>query len=285
MVRPGSPREGLLRQYGAEIVPGHLGDPHSLESACHDASVVLATATGAQGRLPGDTLRSVDRDGMRALVDSARRANVPRFVYMSVSPNLPSSTPLVRYKREIECLVRGSGMAWVVIQPSAFMETWLDRRAGFDAGAVKAVLLGSGEAPVSYVSVRDVAKVTASVTSPLSHVTYTTLPVGGPAALSALDVVRIFEEEIGRRIAVMHVPRLFARGAELFLRRFHPALSSELGIGAYRAASGDVIEPSRLVWEMAGRQVTVRDFARSTARAAFTERMRLLLGGAGGAQV
>jgi len=217
---------------------------------------------------------------MRALVDTARRGRVRRFVYLSVSPNLPDTTPLVRYKRETEAAVRGSGMGWVVIQPSAFIETCLDRRAGFDVAGGRVGFLGSGDAPVSYVSVRDVAKVAAAMASPLSDVSRTNIPVGGPVALSAREVVRIFEEESGHSFAVVHAPTPVARGAGFLLRPFHAELSSALGIAAHRAAQGDVIERSPLVQDLVGRPVTVRDFARYTARAALAARIRILLGGA-----
>src|SRR5438477_7526752 len=130
LVRPGSPNEEMLRQIGVELFPGDLNDTGSLEAACRGAATVVSTATAVSRRLPNDSLLNVDRIGQRALVDASRRAGVRRFIFASVSPNLPRTTPLVRYKREIETAIRGSGMAWVIVQPSAFMETWLTRRSG-----------------------------------------------------------------------------------------------------------------------------------------------------------
>jgi uncharacterized protein YbjT (DUF2867 family) len=135
LVRPGSPREELLRGLGVEVVAGDLTDQRSLEVACRGVMTVISTATGAARRLPGDGLRHVDRDGQRALVDAARRGAVRRFVYVSVSPNLPRAIPLVKFKREVEAAVKGSGLAWVIVQPSAFMESWLTPRAGSRSSA------------------------------------------------------------------------------------------------------------------------------------------------------
>ena len=282
LVRPGSPQEEKLRRAGVELVPGDLTDPRSLETACAGVGTVISTATGANGRLPGDTLASVDEQGQRALVDAARRAGVRRFVLTSVSPNLPRATPLVRAKREAESAVKASGMAWVLVQPSAFMETWLTPRSGFDISRGKAAILGSGEAPVSYVSRHDVARVIASVADPDSDVRRTYLPVSGPDALTALDAARIFEEESGRNMTVMRAPTWVARGMSRLLRPFDPALSSTLGIAAYLAEKGDVVEPSKTVRELLRDPITVRDYARAEARAALTERVRVLLRGTGG---
>jgi len=285
LVRPGSPRIEMLRGIGVELVYGDLNDPPSLETACRGVATVVSTATGAARRLPGDNLRNVDWIGHRTLVDAAHRAGVRRFVFTSVSPNLPRTTPLVRYKRETETTVKASGMGWVLVQPAPFMETWLTRRSGFDVSAGKAAILGSGEAPVSYVSRRDVAKVTAAVADPSSSVTRTYLPVGGPDELTLLDAARIFEEESGRRMTVLRAPSYLARGMGFLLRPFDPVLSSTMGIAVHMAEVGDVVEPTKTVRELNANPVTVRDHARATARAALTERVRVLLRGAGGTRV
>jgi uncharacterized protein YbjT (DUF2867 family) len=266
LVRPGSPRIELLRGLGVDLVAGDLRDVRSIEAALRGITTVLSTATGAARRLPGDSLRLVDRDGQRALVDAARRGGVRRFVFTSVSPNLPRATPLVRYKRETEAAVRGSGMAWVIVQPSAFLETWLGPGAGFDVASGRALLVGSGEAPVSYVSVRDVARVIAGVVEPESGVSRAHVPVGGPDAVTPLEAVRIFEGEAGRRFSVLRVPVPIARAVGFLWR--DPAFSSALGLSAHRAVAGDVVPASELVGRLVERPVTVRDHARSAARAA-----------------
>ena len=285
LVRPGSPGEEFLRRIGAEIVPGDLRDVRSLERACRGVSTVVSTASAVRPRLPGDSLRSVDRDGQRALVDAARRGGVRRFVYLSVSPNLPRATPLVRCKRDIEMTVRGSGMAWVIVQPSAFMEVWLRPRAGFDATAGKAVVVGSGEARVSYISRLDVAKVVARVVPMDSDVTRTNLPLGGPEPASTMDVVRAFEERSGRRFRVAHVPAMMVRGMGFLGRPFLPTASSLMGMAAHTAIHGDVIEQTETVRGLLPCPKTIRDFVREEARAALTERVRVLIGGAGGTRV
>jgi len=174
-------------------------------------------------------------------------------------------------------LIRASGMAWIIVQPAVFMETWFTRRAGFDVSSGKAALLGAGEAPVSYVSVRDVAKAVAGVVDAEPEVTHTFLPLGGPEPLAPLDAIRIFEEESGRRYTLLRGPTSLARGMSLLLRPFDPGLSSTLSLAAYLADHGDFVESPEPVWDWIQRPVTFRDFARSAVRAALTERVRLLL--------
>jgi uncharacterized protein YbjT (DUF2867 family) len=282
IVRPGSPREDSLHGYGVETIPGDLRDVRSLEAACRGVSTVISAVSGASRRLPGDSVKSVDREGQRALVDAARRGGVRRFILVSASPNLTRDIPLVRYKREIEASVRGSGMSWVIAQPSVFMESWFTRRRGFDVNAAKAVLLGAGDAPVSYVSVRDVAKAVAGAVDAEEDAARMYLPLGGPDALTPLDTVRIFEEESGRHFTVLQAPAPLAKGLSVLLRPLDAGLSSKLGMAAHLAHHGDVVESPKPAWEWIQRPVMLRDFARTAVRAALTERVRLLLRGAGG---
>src|ERR1051326_4889735 len=87
LVRRGSPNEEMLQRIGVELVPGDLTDTPSLEAACRGVHTVASRPPAAPRRLPGDTLRRVDRDGQRALVEAAKREGVRRFVFASVSPN------------------------------------------------------------------------------------------------------------------------------------------------------------------------------------------------------
>lgn len=285
LVRPGSPREEFLHRIGVETMQGDVKDVRSLERACRGASTVISTANAVRPRLPGDSIQSVDRDGQRALVDAARRGGVRKFIYVSVSPNLPRSTPLVRYKREIETAVRGSGMAWVIVQPAAYLETTLRPSSGFDAATGKVAVLGSGEAPVSYISIRDVAKAVAGIAGDHTEVTRTLLPMGGPETASVMDLVEAFEHDTGRRFHVVHAPAPVARGMGFLLRPFYPAFSSRLGIAAHKAVAGDVIERSDVVRMLVPRPTTIREYVRDAARAAVVDRVRVLIGGAGSSRV
>ena len=276
LVRPGSPREELLRRHGVEIIQGDLRDVPSLERACRGASTVVSTATAIRPRLPGDSIRTVDQRGQRALVDTARRNGVRRFIFTSVSPNLPRSTPYVRYKREIETTVRGSGMAWVIVQPAPFLETSFHPQAGFDAMAGKAAVMGSGDMPVSWISVHDVAKAMAGVASQLTDMNRAHLPLGGPEPASTMEMVQAFERDTGRIFRVFHAPRSLAGGLGILLRPLYPALSSTLGMSAFMARSGDVIERSEIAKLLVPQPVHFRDFVHDEARAAVVERVPML---------
>ena len=96
-------------------------------------------------------------------------------------------------------------MTWTILRPSIFMDVWLSPFFGFDYPAGRVTTYGDGTAPISWVSLGDVGELAArSVTS--SAAANKVIEFGGPEPLSPLDVVRIFEDAMGRRFDVQLVP-------------------------------------------------------------------------------
>jgi uncharacterized protein YbjT (DUF2867 family) len=193
-----------LRELGADLRVGDLKDPETLEPACVGADAVISTASSTTSRREGDTIESVDRDGQLALVDAASKAGVGRFVYVSF-PEFDVEFPLQTAKRTVERRIRETGMDSTILQPTNYMEVWLSPLVGFDPAAATARIYGAGEAKVSWVSFRDVARATVGAAHDPS-LANVTVAFGGPEALSPLEVVRIFEEETGRTFSLEHVP-------------------------------------------------------------------------------
>jgi uncharacterized protein YbjT (DUF2867 family) len=192
MVRTGSAREEELGRLGAEVVHGDLRSREAVEAACRGATAVVSTATAMASKERANDLRAVDRDGQLSLVDAAKKSGVRHFVYVSISPNYRELAPLMRYKREVERAVRQSGMRWTILQPSNFMEIWLSSFLGWDFRNGRAMIFGSGVAPVSWISVHDVAEYCAMALED-SRMVNRDVPLGGPEALPPNEVVRILE--------------------------------------------------------------------------------------------
>jgi len=207
LVRPSSNPEMVsqLRQWGVELVEGDLKDPESLKPACRGVSTVISTVTATRSRQPDDSIEATDQQGQLNLVDAARDAGVQRYVYISLSGQIYSDDPLTRAKRMVEERVRASGMTYTILRPSYFMEVWLSPPLGFDYPNGKATIYGSGEKPISWISLPDVAAF-AVHTSNAPAAENATIELGGPDALSPREVVRIFEEISGRSFEIQTVP-------------------------------------------------------------------------------
>ena len=153
-------------------------------------------------------LRAVDLQGQLTLVNAARSAGMTRFVFVSFRDDPAIQYPLTQAKRSVERAI--ADLDFTSVQASYFMELWLSPALGFDCIHGKARIYGSGSKPISWVSYRDVARVLASRRSfvPLAVALCSRWVVPEP---SPLEVVRIFEEESGRRFEVETIPEAKSR--------------------------------------------------------------------------
>jgi NADH dehydrogenase len=206
LVRGGPDRSEAkpLIDAGATVVDGDLTRTESIARACEGVECVVCTVT-AMPHAGGDALQRIDHDGALGLIRAAEHAGAKRFVYISFSGNIHVDSPLVRAKRACESQLASSGMEYVALRPSYFMEVWLGPHLGFDAANARARIFGEGNAKVSYVSGVDVAAYVVSATM-MPGTPRESVQVGGPEAASQLDAVALFERTLGRRFAVEHVP-------------------------------------------------------------------------------
>jgi uncharacterized protein YbjT (DUF2867 family) len=192
-----------LRSLGCELATGDLKEPPQIEAACEGISAVISTASSTMSRQQGDSIESVDLHGQLVLANAAKAAGVKRFIYASFRDDPAIQYPLTEAKRSVEHAI--ADFDFTSIQASWFMEVWLSPALGFDYVHGKVRLYGSGSKPISWVSYRDVAEFCiAPVLRSLGS--RSVLAVGGPEALTPLEVVRIFEEESGRHFEVETIP-------------------------------------------------------------------------------
>src|SRR5688572_30165910 len=200
-----------LKSLGVEIAQGDLKDRASLDAACRGAATVISTATSTLSTQQGDSIGGVDETGQLQLVDAARQAGVGHFIYMSYSGNLEIECPLHTAKRHVERRLRDSGLTYTILRPSFFMEVWLSPALGFDFAKGTARLFGSGQRPISWISVSDVAEFAVRcVEHPAAR--NAVIELGGPEAISPDQVVQTFEEVTGRRFATERVPETALEG-------------------------------------------------------------------------
>lgn len=195
-----------LQALGLETVVGDLRDRASLERACRGVETVISTVSSMPfAYKPGENdIHTVDWAGEVSLIDAAKAAKVGHFIYTSFSGHMDLDFPLRNAKRAVERHLQASGLTYTILRPGYFMEVWLSPAVGFDAANAKATLYGDGSKPLSLISLRDVAAfAVASVENPAAR--NATLELGGPEALTPLQVVKCFEEAQGRKFAVQFV--------------------------------------------------------------------------------
>ena len=206
LVRPTSDQAKVaqLESLNIEVVRGDLKDRSSLDVACRRADAVISTASSTLSRQEGDSIDTVDLQGQLNLIDAAKAANVSQFVLISF-PQVDLEFPLQTAKRRVEDHLKASGLTYTILQPTFFMEIWLSPALGFDVANARAQIYGSGENKISWISCKDVAKfAVASRDNPQAR--NAEIKLGGPEALSPLEVVRLFEELTSKKFEVQFTP-------------------------------------------------------------------------------
>lgn len=193
-----------LRQLGIKTVEGDLKDKASIKNALKGITTIISTASSTISHQEGDTIQTVDNEGQSTLVREAVAAGVKQYVFVSVSPNR-SDSPLVTAKEKAEHAIVASGMTYTILQPSFFMEIWLGPALGFNFPEAKATLYGEGKNKISWIAIKDVAAfAVAALDNPAAK--NKMISLGGPDALSPLEVVSLFEKTANKKFELQHVP-------------------------------------------------------------------------------
>jgi NADH dehydrogenase len=238
---------------------GPVGKPVDTAFALRDgvAVVEMASASGLAllTRLAPLTASS---SGTGEVVRAALDHGVERFVYVSYSGNIEGDDPLTRAKRAVERSIRESGMSYAILRPTYFMEFWLSPALGFDYPNTRATIYGSGERGISWISLGDVAEFAVrslDEAAPRNE----SIELGGPEAVSPLEVVRMFEDAAGTRFEVQHVPE-----ATLVAQRDAAADSLHEAFAALMLsyAKGDEIPMDETLRRYPVQLTAVRDYAK-----------------------
>ena len=193
-----------LKELGVETVEGDLKDKVSLENALHGVSAIISTVSSTLSRQEGDSIQTVDDEGQINLIDAAVKAGVNQLIYISFCEL--GECPLQNAKRKVEKHLVESGLKYTILQPTCFMEVWLSPALGFDYPNAKATIYGEGNSKISWISIKDVgAFAVAALDNPSAA--NNIIELGGPEALSQLEVVNVFETSKGTKFALQFVPK------------------------------------------------------------------------------
>lgn len=250
-----------LARLGADVVQGDLKDRASVEAACRGVSAVVSTASSTLSRQEGDSIESVDRQGQLTLIDAAEGAGVDHLVLISF-PHVDVEFPLQSAKRAVEDRLRRGRTRYTILQPTFFTEVWLSPALGFDLANATAQIYGGGHHKISWISFQDVARfAVAALQNPRAD--GVPIKLGGPDALSPLEVVRLAEQAAGKTLVVQHVPEQALRAQ--YHAAVDPLQQSFAALMLYYAG-GDTIDMTDTLHAFQMEHSTsVRQFLQATA--------------------
>lgn len=237
---PGKVAELAAR--GAELARADLLEPPSLAKACAGVDQIFSTANNVLGAAASSP-RRVDVAGYRNLVEAAKTAGVHRLVHTSAYGIAHSGVDFFDIKLEVDQVIRDSGVPWVFLRPSAFLDVWVGMALD-QARKGPVMVFGKGDRRCNYVAVEDVASCAVKV---LEHpdIVQEEINIGGPSTLTQLELLAMIERSSGLSFRRKPIPRAVLRAGSVVLRRFNEVAARFMAMGAWVAST----DRSMLNWE------------------------------------
>ncbi|HZC06260.1 MAG TPA: SDR family oxidoreductase [Ktedonobacterales bacterium] len=228
-----------------ETVVGAVNDRDALERAMTGTRVVISAIHGFSGT--GDANpRTVDLQGNKALIAAACRAGVEHFVLLSIhGAAADHPIELFRMKYAAEQAVRASGLAWTIIRPTAYMETWASLIGEPLLKTGKTRIFGSGANPINFVSAHDVAHyVAGAVQEPAMR--GEGIEVGGPENLSMRQMAEAIMRVRQVRGTVSAVPLPMMRLMAVAMRPVNATLARQIQAGIVMDTKDMSFDPTEM---------------------------------------
>lgn len=207
-----------------EVVRGDLRDVQDLAAALQGIRTVISAVSG-YGPNSGADPRSVDGAGNCELIEAAETAAVERFVLVSVrgaGPRHPME--LMRMKFMAEQRLKGSRLAWTIIRPSPFMETWAAIVGAPLTRQGTTLVFGRGRNPINFVAVRDVAEVLERAVAERA-MSGVEVEIGGPEDLTLEQFAAVLAAAAGTASRGRRIPRPAMRLLAALARPIKPSFA------------------------------------------------------------
>ena len=221
----------------AEIAAVDMRDLPKLTEACRGVDQIVATANNNMGQGTNSPSRT-DLGAYQNLCAAARNTGVRRLVYVSyrgVAQDAP--VDIFRIKWYIEDAIRRSGIPWVMLRPTGFMDIWIDQilAKGIREKGV-ATIFGDGTNIANYIAVEDVAAFAVKVLA-RPEIVNEAIDLGGPSNLSQNDLATIVERRFKSRGKRRHIPVAAMRLLPPLVKPFSELAARMMTLGLYSATT------------------------------------------------
>lgn len=217
-----------LADQGIEVLHYDAATGEGLPDMLVGITQVVCCIHGLLGK-SRHSIDNIDLRGQANLIDACSNAAIGRFVFVSAqgaSADHPSE--FWRAKAQTEQYLKASGLDYVILRPSAFMDLYAHDLIGSAVLARKTVfVLGSGRTPKNLVAVADVAD---AVMIALSRhdLSGRTLEIGGPDFLTDREVAQSYASLSGNPLKLRAVPNFALRVLATIIAPFHAGIARVL---------------------------------------------------------
>ena len=249
---------------GVDVATLDLETGAGLDAAVAQATKVISCVHGLLGK-SRHSIERIDVQGHAALIDAAVAGGVERFVYMSAlgaSPDHPSE--FWRAKARTEHHLKASGLNYVILRPSAFMDLYAHDLIGAAVLRGKTVfLLGDGKTRRNLIAGENVADAAVKALS-RGDLGGQTIEIGGLENPTEREVAALYAGIAGKPSKVRSLPPLALKMLAAVIAPFHAGVARLLRLPGQLAAREDLtLDSSSAMQRLDIRPVPLRDFAKS----------------------
>lgn len=182
-----------FRRNGMDAALGDFDRPETLPAAMQGCDTMFLITPPTPGQVSQET----------GAIDAAKRAGIGRIVKISASDsNVRSPVPWAKSHALIDHHLRGSGIGWTILKPTAFMQNFLWFKDPIAKGFLPQV---AGRGSVSWVDTRDVARVAATVLTQDGHEKATYF-LTGPETFDMKTAALRLSQVLDRKVRYLDLP-------------------------------------------------------------------------------
>jgi NADH dehydrogenase len=204
-----------------ETFSGAIEDEGSL-LRCFERCDTVYHLVGIIAETRTSSFRRTVAEGTAHMVAAARAAGVRKIIYLSAIGADPAS-PIAYFNSKgiAERQVVSSGLDYTIFRPSIVYgigDKFINRLAALIRKSPVIPVIGSGQYRLQPVYVEELCALMAA-SAELEITSRKIYEIGGPAALTYLEIIDIIKRVLSRRRPVVHLPMLLARGAAAVMQR------------------------------------------------------------------
>ncbi len=250
-----------LRDRGVEVVELDLASRASVAGLMARTDKVITCIHGLLGK-SRHSIRRVDIEGHKYLIDAAAEAGVGRFVYLSAAGASPGhSSEFWRAKAKTEAHLKASGLEYVILRPSFFMDLYAHDLIG--AAVLRgrtAFLFGDGNKKRNMVAVSDVAKVAVKALS-APDLGSCTIDIGSVGNPTDREVAALYADLSGKPGRVRSIPLPMLKILSAAAAPFHAGISHLLRLPVQLASEDLRLDTTASIAPLGITPVSLREYA------------------------
>ena len=220
-----------LTKLGAEPYVGDMQDRVAMDRACEGVTEIVSTANNVMGK--GSTSPNrIDEAMYKTLGAAAKAAGVRRWIHVSAR-DITADSPVdfFRVKVRVEEIVKHSGVPWVAIRPSAYMDIWTGVLFGnAEKPGQVATVFGRGDRLCNFIAIEDVATFVSAVLRDPS-VKNEVIDIGGPSDVTLVQFSAPIQRAMGVPEKRRHVPGPVLNIARHVVRPFNEVAARLASMG------------------------------------------------------